>query len=47
MDEIEKNYKEESELIKIMTEEDYDKRPSAEQILKNDIFKELGKIVNE
>ncbi len=47
LDEIEKNYKEESELIKIMTEEDYDKRPSAEQILKNDIFKELGKIVNE
>ena len=47
MDEIENKYKEESELIKIMTEEDYDKRPSAEQILKNDIFKELGKIVNK
>ena len=46
-DEIEKKYKEESELIKAMTKKDYDERPSAEEILANDIFKGLGKIVNK
>ena len=45
-DYIENKYKEESELIKIMTKKDYDERPSAEEILGNNIFKELGKIVN-
>ena len=46
-DEIENKYKEECELIKIMTKKDYDERPSAEEILGNSIFKELGKIVNK
>ena len=46
-DYIENEYKEESELIKIMTKKDYDERPSAEEILGNNIFKELGKIVNK
>ena len=46
-DEIEKKYKEESELIKLMTKKDYDERPSAEEILVNKVFKELGKIVNK
>ena len=46
-DEIEKKYKEESELIKLMTKKDYDDRPSAEEILVNNVFKELGKIVNK
>ena len=46
-EEIEKKYKEESELIKMMTTKDYDDRPSAEEILGNNIFKELGKIVNK
>ena len=45
-EDIEKKYKEESELIKLMTKKDYDERPSAEEILGNNIFKELGKIVN-
>ena len=44
---IEIKYKEECELIKIMTKKDYDERPSAEEILGNNIFKELGKIVNK
>ena len=47
LDYIEKKYKEESDLIKIMTKKDYDERPSAEEILGNSIFKELGKIVNK
>ena len=46
-DEIEKKYKEESELIKLMTKKDYDERPSAEEILVSNVFKELGKIVNK
>ena len=44
---LKKKYKEESDLIKIMTKKDYDERPSAEEILGNSIFKELGKIVNK
>ena len=44
---IESKYREECELIKIMTKKDYDERPSAEEILGNNIFKELGKIVNK
>ena len=47
LDYIENKYKEECELIKIMTKKDYDERPSAEEILGNDIFKELGKNVNK
>ena len=47
LDYIEKKYKEESDLIKIMTKKDYDERPSAEEILGNSIFKELGKILNK
>ena len=31
----------------MMTTKDYDDRPSAEEILGNNIFKELGKIVNK
>ena len=46
-EEIEKKYKEESELIKLMTKKDYDERPSAEEVLGNKLFKELGKIVNK
>ena len=46
LDRIIKNYPEESKLIKLMTERDYNERPSAEQILKSELFAELGKIVN-
>ena len=46
-EDIEKKYKEESELIKLMTKKDYDERPSAEEVLGNNLFKELGKIVNK
>jgi len=45
LDRIIKDYPQESELIKMMTEKDYNERPSAEQILKSDLFAELGKIV--
>ena len=41
------NYPEESKLIKMMTEKDYNERPSAEQILKSDLFTELGNIVSK
>ena len=41
------NYPEESKLIKMMTEKDYNERPSAEQILKCDLFTELGNIVSK
>ena len=41
------NYPEESKLIKLMTEKDYNERPSAEQILKSDLFTELGNIVSK
>ena len=41
------NYPEESKLIKMMTEKDYNERPSAEQILKSDLFNELGNIVSK
>ena len=30
-----------------MTEKDYNERPSAEQILKSDLFNELGNIVSK
>ena len=46
-EDIEKKYKEESELIKLMTKKDYDERPSADEVLGNNLFKELGKIVNK
>ena len=41
------DYPQERELIIKMTKKDYNDRPSAEQILKSDIFIELGKIVNK
>ena len=41
------DYPQEGELIIRMTKKDYNDRPSAEQILKSDIFIELGKIVNK
>ena len=41
------NYPEESKLIKMMTEKDYNERPSAEQILKSDLFTELENIVSK
>ena len=47
LDRIIKDYPEESKLIKMMTERDYNERPSAEQILKSELFAELGKIVNK
>ena len=43
---VNKDYPEETKLIIMMTKEDYNDRPSAEQILKSDLFVELGKIVN-
>ena len=46
-DRITNDYPQESELIIMMTKKDYNDRPSAEQILKSDIFVELGKIVNK
>ena len=45
LERIIKDYPQESKLIKMMTEKDYNERPSAEQILKSDLFAELGKIV--
>ena len=47
LDRIATNYPEESKLIKMMTEKDYNERPSAEQILKSDLFSELGNIVSK
>ena len=44
---INSDYPEETKLIIMMTKEDYNDRPSAEQILKSDLFNELGKIVNK
>jgi len=41
------NYPEESKLIIMMTEKDYNERPSAEQILKSDLFNELENIVSK
>ena len=41
------DYPQECELIKMMTEKDYNERPSAEQILKSKLFIELGKIINK
>ena len=45
-DKINNNYPEETKLIIMMTRENYNDRPSAEEILKCDVFAELGKIVN-
>ena len=42
-----KDYPQECELIKMMTEKDYNERPSAKQILKSNLFVELGKILNK
>ena len=42
-EEICKNYPEETELIKLMTKKDYNERPSANQILKSELFINLGK----
>ena len=39
-------YKEESILIKGMTNKDYNERVSAEDILKSNVFKDLGNLVN-
>ena len=44
---ISNDYPQETKLIILMTKEDYNDRPSAEQILKSDLFVELGKIVNK
>ena len=44
---ISSDYPQETKLIIMMTKEDYNDRPSAEQILKSDLFNELGKIVNK
>ena len=41
------DYPQECELIKMMTEKDYNERPSAEQILKSNLFIELGKTFNK
>ena len=41
------DYPQETELIKMMTNEDYNERPSAEEILKSNSFIELGKIVSK
>ena len=38
-----KNYPEETELIKLMTKKDYNERPTANEILKSDLFINLGK----
>ena len=46
-DKIINDYPQESELIIMMTKKDYNDRPSAEQILKSNVFVELGKIVNK
>jgi len=43
---IEMKYKEESILIKRMTNKDYNERVSAEDILKSNVFKDLGNLVN-
>ena len=40
---VEKNYKEESQIIKLMTKKDYNDRPSAAEILKSELFVNLGK----
>ena len=40
---VRKNYPEETELIKLMTKKDYNERPSANQILKSELFINLGK----
>ena len=45
-DKINNNYPEETKLIIMMTRENYNDRPSAEELLKCDVFVELGKIVN-
>ena len=42
-----KNYKEESEIIKLMTKKDYNDRPSADEILKSELFVNLGKKLRE
>ena len=38
-----KNYPEETELIKLMTKKDYNERPTANEILKSDLFINLAK----
>ena len=38
-----KNYPEETELIKLITKKDYNERPTANEILKSDLFINLGK----
>ena len=40
---VSKNYPEESLLIKSMIKKDYNERPSAKEILKSDLFVNLGK----
>ena len=46
-DKIKKNYPHESYLIEKMTEKDYNKRLSAENILESEMFKKLGELVNK
>ena len=40
---VSKNYPEESALIKLMTKNDYNERPSAKEILESELFIKLGK----
>ena len=40
------NYKEESDLIKLMTKNDFNERPSAKEILESELFVNLGKILS-
>ena len=42
-DKVCKNYPEEAKLIKLMTKPDYNERPSANDILKSELFVNLGK----
>ena len=44
-DTVKLNYPQETELIKLMTTKDYNERPSANDILKSDLFINLGKLL--
>ena len=44
-DTVKLNYPQETELIKLMTSKDYNERPSANDILKSDLFINLGKLL--
>ena len=42
---VRKDYPEESNLIQLMTKNDYNDRPSAKEILESELFINLGKIL--